>query len=96
MVCSIEELCRKDVIDVENGCRVGFVSDAEIQTDNGSLLCLIVSCADKAFNLKRADTIRVCWNDIVVIGKETVLVKNVELPQTADKSSKKVFDLFFK
>lgn len=79
MVCCIAELCRKDVIDIETGNRIGYVADVDVETCSGQVASLCVK-TDALFALKPPPPIKICWCDIVVIGQETVLVKNVCLP----------------
>lgn len=79
MVCCIAELCRKDVIDVETGNRIGYVADVDVETCSGQIDSLCVR-RDTFFALKSPPPVKVKWCDIVVIGQETVLVKNVCLP----------------
>ena len=93
MVCCIAELCRKDVIDVETGNRIGYVADVDVETCSGQLAALSVK-QDTLFSLKPPPPIKVKWCDIVVIGQETVLVKNVCLPPCGAKG-KKGFGGFF-
>ena len=76
MSCLIEELQNKDVISVENGCKIGYVTDVEAEVCSGRISAIIVSSVPSGFSLKRPDTFRVCWSDIVVMGDETILVKN--------------------
>ena len=77
MSCLIEELQNKDVISVENGCKIGYVTDVEAEVCSGRISAIIVSSVLSGFSLKKPDTFRVCWSDIVVMGDETILVKNI-------------------
>ena len=87
MVCCIAELCRKDVIDIETGNRIGCVSDVDVETCSGQVAFLCVK-QDGLFSLKPPPPLKVPWNDIVVIGQETVLVKNVCPPCAPAKGKK--------
>ena len=96
MNCCIEDLCNKDVICVENGSRIGYVCDAEIDVCNGRMTSLLISPQSNGIFARKNECFKVCWEDIVVIGDETVLVKNIS-PVAADrKSSKGFFDIFLK
>ncbi len=77
MSCLIEELQNKDVISIENGCKIGYVTDVEAEVCSGKISALIVSSVPSGFSIKKPDTFRVCWSDIVVMGDETILVKNI-------------------
>lgn len=96
MTCCVEELCRKDVINVENGCRIGFVCDVEVEVCSGQVTALRVEKNERGFSFKKRGYATVCWSDIVVIGSETILVKNVCCEDAAKPDSKKLFDLFLK
>lgn len=93
MLYTLEELSRKDIIDVGNGCRIGFVRDIEFGED-GKASAVKVEKTPKTNPFKKADTVRISWNDIVVIGKETILVKNAaELPAEPPKK-RSLSDIF--
>ncbi len=96
MNCCIEELCNKDVICIENGRRVGYVCDVEIDIRNGCLTALLIMPSGAGLFLKKAECFRVCWNDIVVIGDETVLVKNITPVSSSEKGPKGFFNIFSK
>ncbi len=74
MHCTIEELCRKEVINVETAGRLGFVGDVEVDVAAGTVVCICVFPAGGFF---RPPPLKICWCDIVRIGEDTVLVKNV-------------------
>ena len=77
MSCLIEELQNKDVISIENGCKIGFVTDVEAEVCSGRIAAIIVSAVSQGISFKRPESFRVCWEDIVVMGDETILVKNI-------------------
>lgn len=78
MHCQLEELCRKEVICVQNAARLGFISDVVVDTENGCVVSLCVTGAHGGFF--RPQQLRICWGDILKIGEETVLIK--EMPPT--------------
>lgn len=80
MLCRIDELRNKQVVCVKNGCVLGFVSDIEMDTSSGELTSIIIFGRLKFFGLfGREDDTVIPWNDIEVIGEETILV-NTEPP----------------
>ena len=94
MFYTLEELARKDVIDMENGCRVGFVRDIEFGEDGRASAVTVERASSKANPFKKPETVKIGWNDVVVIGKETILVKNTaELPAEPAKKSR-LSDIF--
>lgn len=93
--CSIEDLCRKDVVNIENADCLGTVFDVEVDVCSGKLVSLIVLAKNRISGFRKGDTIRVCWEDICVIGDDVILVKNVcASPPT--KQNKPLFNIFSK
>ncbi len=76
MKCSITDLRSKEVINVEDGCRMGCVSDVEIDTCTGCLTSLFVFCGHGICGfLGKGEDIIIPWKDIIVIGDDTILVR---------------------
>ena len=75
MNCCITELRCKEVIDKSNGCRLGLVSDVEVDSCCGRVVALIIYGRPKYWGIcGRRERIRICWEDIEIIGNDTVLV----------------------
>lgn len=75
MTCRIDELKNKQIVCVKDGYVLGFVSDIELDTENGSLISLIIFGRLKFFGvLGREEDIIIPWSEIMVIGPETILV----------------------
>lgn len=75
MICRIDELKNKQVVCVKDGCVLGYISDVELDTDKGVLTSIIIYGKMKIFGLfGREDDIVIPYDDIKVIGAETVLV----------------------
>ena len=86
--CCVTDLRNKEVINQKNGCRLGLVSDVEVDTCSGRVVAIIIFGRQKCFGLLgRCDDIRICWEDIKVIGDDTVLV--CYNPTCHPKSSKR-------
>lgn len=96
MNCCIDEICNKTVINIENGCKVGYVYDVEADMCSGQISALLVAGNEKGLMLRRPECFRISWCDIAVIGEETILVKNIPLQQNNHKSGKSIFGLFSK
>ena len=75
MILSIDELSRKEVINVETAERVGFVADLDLNTETGQITALLVRAPGGFF--KSPPAVKVPYADIVKIGTQTVLVKRV-------------------
>lgn len=66
---------RKEVINIKDGMRLGSVCDMEIDTANAKVLALVIYGRLRFFGLfGREDDIVIRWQDIQVIGDDTVLV----------------------
>lgn len=77
----IAEFKDKQVVCVKNGCVLGYVSDVEIDTSNGNLVSIIILGRLRLFGLLgRDEDIIIPWDEIEVIGKETVLVNTDPTP----------------
>lgn len=77
MRCRIDELKNKQVVCVNDGFILGYISDVELDTDSGDLTAIIIFGRPKFFGLigKQEDII-IPWKEIKVIGPETVLVNS--------------------
>lgn len=77
MACRIAELRNKQVVCVQSGEILGYVSDVEINTSTGALESLLIFGRAKFLGLfGKYEDIVIPWSDIEVIGQETILVKN--------------------
>lgn len=75
MSCRISDLRDKQVICVCNGAALGPVCDVEIDTATGRLLSIVIFGRCRCMGLfGREDDIIIPWNEIKVIGPDTVLV----------------------
>lgn len=97
MNCCITDMREKEVINLKDGCRLGNVCDVEFDTCSGSIVSIIVFGKGKAFGLLgRGEDIKICWNDIKVIGDDTILVDAV-IPENCKYNAKEnMFDSLFR
>lgn len=73
--CCVTDLRNKQVINQRDGNILGPVSDIEVDTCSGKVVAIIVFGRPKCMGLfGRCDDIRICWEDIKVIGEDSVLV----------------------
>ena len=75
MLCKITDLKDKEVINLKDGYKMGYVNDIEFDSLTGNIISLIVYGKTKFFGLfgKEQDII-IKWEDIEVIGDDTILV----------------------
>lgn len=78
MKIRLEELRYKEVISVTDGCRFGFVEDAELDLDNGRVTALIIPGRRRFFGLlgREADRL-IPWNMVRRFGDDIILVGEV-------------------
>ena len=75
MGCSTCELRDKAVINVCDGNRIGQVTDLDIDIRCGRITALIVCPDSIAGILFSKNRVKIPWEDIVKIGKDTILVE---------------------
>jgi sporulation protein, ylmC/ymxH family len=90
MICSLEDLRRKEVIDITNGERLGYIDDAEMNLETSSVEALMIYGRQRFFGIfGREDNIVIPCSDIRVVGSEVILVKlssKPELSHSIDKN----------
>jgi len=75
MTVRIDELKNKQVVCVSDGFVLGYIGDIELDTQNGRLISLIIFGNLRLLGLLgREKDIVIPFEDIAVIGEETVLV----------------------
>jgi YlmC/YmxH family sporulation protein len=75
MIYRITNFKYKDVININNGNKLGFVIDFEIDITTSKVNSIIVCNKNKLFNFTSANDIVIKWQDIVIIGTDSILVK---------------------
>lgn len=74
-MCRLEELCRKDIINVNDGCRLGNMNDVEINMDSGNIDGIVIYGKPRFFGiLGRDDDTIIPWASIQKIGEDSILV----------------------
>ncbi len=91
MICRIDELKNKQVVCVKDGGVIGFVSDVELDTTTGRLISIIIFGRFKFFGLfGKEEDIVIPWQDIKVIGGETILVNTESTLFLQEKSRRSI------
>ena len=74
--CRMVELRYKEVINVNDGCRLGYVGDVEIRLPEGQVAALIVPGPCRFFGLfGRGEDYYVPWDCIKQIGDDIILIE---------------------
>lgn len=97
MNCCITDMREKEVINLKDGCRFGSVCDVEFDTCSGCIVAIIIFGRSKLFGIMgKTDDIKICWEDIKVIGDDTILV-DFDCPEACKKcNNTNFFDNLFK
>lgn len=75
MIARITDMHDKEVINICDGNRLGFVDDVEVDTCTAQIVALVICGRRKLFGLLgREPDIVIHWKQIEVIGDETILV----------------------
>ncbi|MCL2513883.1 MAG: YlmC/YmxH family sporulation protein [Oscillospiraceae bacterium] len=93
MSCCVADLCQKEVINIADGVRIGRVCDVEVDTSTGRVLALIIYGRQRLVGVRDED-IRICWEEIDVIGDDTILVRAPDC-RVRHNPKKNVFSNFF-
>ena len=66
----------KEVINITDGKRLGYVQDVTADLESGTITSIIVPGSNKAFNLfQSSQDIVIPWNKIHCIGEDIILVE---------------------
>lgn len=71
----IFDIRSKEVINIANGERLGYIYDFEIDLDKGVIVGIIMPSSNKGFSLfTKPDDVLIKWDQIVKVGADTILV----------------------
>ncbi|MDR0821056.1 MAG: YlmC/YmxH family sporulation protein [Oscillospiraceae bacterium] len=75
MLCSFDDLKYKEIINIKNGAKLGFPDDIEFDVYTARVCKLLVRGRGKFFGLfGRGEDTAIAWEEIEVIGEDTILV----------------------
>lgn len=75
MMVKLSELQVKEVIDIDNGKRLGHIYDLEINPTSGMIQAIVVMSRDrKGSFFSKGEEIVIQWRQIVTIGADVILV----------------------
>ncbi len=83
MDCRFSDMRYKEVINICDGCRLGYVGDLELQLPEGRITALIVPGPCRFFGLfGRGEEYFVPWECIKQIGDDIILIdKPIQRPE---------------
>ena len=86
----ISELRMKDVIEAEDGRRLGYINDMDIDTDQGKIASLIIPGTRNWRSLfGRSDEVVLPWERIVKLGVDVIIVQKEMRPNKKAASAQK-------
>ena len=74
MTCTFSDIRDKEVVNVRDGKRLGYVCDAEIDCVCGKICSIILPGPSKFLGFVRGPVIRIPWERIERIGDDIILV----------------------
>lgn len=86
MNCCFNDLRNKEIINKTDGSRLGGVCDIEFNSVTGQIEALVIYGRSRLFSSGTED-IRIMWNQIEVIGDDTILVSYTP-PQVYNRNRK--------
>jgi len=75
VMINLSEMREKEVINIRDGSRMGFIYDFEIDLDKGRIVAIVLPGEGKILGLfgKNSDLV-IDWNKIVRVGQDFILV----------------------
>lgn len=71
----LSDIKEKEIININNGERMGYVYDFELDIEKGKIVAIVMSGTSKVLGLfGKNDDIIIDWRSIVKIGTDTILV----------------------
>ncbi len=99
MLCSIDEMRNKEVVDINTGERLGYIDDAVIDVSAGTAEKLLIYGGSRFFGLfGRDDDVVIKCSEVKVIGSDIILVErnNTDNRAESTKNRKKSFESLFR
>ncbi|GAA0495100.1 YlmC/YmxH family sporulation protein [Salinibacillus aidingensis] len=89
---TISELQVKDIVAIEDGRKLGYITDLEIDVDRGYIVALVIALKGKMFGLfGNEEEMVIPWNHIVTIGADVILVRT-ETPKLTHSMNTNEYD----
>ncbi len=99
MLITFDEISRKEIVNVIDGCSFGFADDIIFDTETKKAVALVIKSKPKFFKLLSKDgDISISWDKIENIGIDTILVKMEHCSRiNSEKVSlfQKILNIFF-
>ena len=70
----ISDIMEKELINVKNGKKLGFITDIDLDVENGKVSSFSITGSSGNFFSRGAEIDTVFWRDILRIGCDTIIV----------------------
>ena len=82
MICRLEDLRKKEVIDILTGERLGYIDDVEMNVEKSAVQSFVIYGRERFFGIfGREDDVVIPCNEIKVVGNDVVLIKHLEMSE---------------
>lgn len=78
MVITLSELQAKEIVDVNDGKRLGHINDIEVDVTLGKILSLVIYMKENGGLFGKQEEIIIQWNQIMTIGSDVILVNHLK------------------
>lgn len=96
MTSRFGEFKNKEIIDVSDGAKIGYVDDIVFDTKTADVISIVVYGRYRFFGLfGREDDMIIDWKDIEIIGTDTILVKEQNIKKEKKTQHINYFDKLF-
>lgn len=85
---TLDALKNREVINVCDGKRLGFVCDGQLDLQTGRLISIIVPGECNFLGMSRGDDILIPWECIERIGDDIIIVKVLDMYQRCERAKK--------
>ena len=83
---SFNALRCKEVVNIKDGCRLGYVNDIIFNCESGVICEIEIPCRSRCFGLFQGkESIRIPWNSIERIGDDIIIVSWDVVKKTREK-----------
>lgn len=70
----ISDIMEKEIINVKNGKKLGFITDIDLDIENGKVSSFSITGSSGGFFYRGIEVDTVFWKDILRIGCDTIIV----------------------
>lgn len=87
---SVTQLRSKDVVNINDGYRLGYLHDVNFELTEGRAVSFIVLGSRKFFGLfGRGEDYVIPWSDIKMIGEDVILIESSQITYTRSARGKR-------